>query len=83
MCRFDTIVWATGYRPTYPWLDRQAFDRRGRIPHDGGVCELPGFYLLGLPFLRRRKSSFIDGSGPDAAELASHLHAYLDHRTRA
>lgn len=83
MCRFDTIVWATGYRPTFSWLDRVAFDRRGRLVHDGGVCALPGLYLLGLPFLRRRKSSFIDGVGPDGADLASHLHAYLDRLVRA
>ncbi len=78
--RFETVVWATGYRPSYRWLDRAAFDQRGRVAHDGGVCALPGLYLLGLPFLRRRKSSFIDGVGQDASELASHLHAYLDHR---
>jgi putative flavoprotein involved in K+ transport len=81
--RFETVVWATGYRPTYAWLDRAAFDQRDRIAHDGGICALPGLYLLGLPFMRRRKSSFIDGVGPDAAELASHLHAYLDRRTVA
>jgi putative flavoprotein involved in K+ transport len=80
--RFDTIVWATGYRPQYSWLDRSAFDPRGRLPHDGGVCKVPGLYLLGVPFLRRRKSSFIDGVGPDSSELASHLHAHLDHRGR-
>lgn len=81
--RFDTIVWATGYRPGYGWLDPAAFDRRGRVVHDGGVCALPGLYLLGLPFLRRRKSSFVDGVGPDAGELASHLHAHLDRRVPA
>ncbi len=81
--RFDTIIWATGYRPGYSWLDRAAFDQRGRVVHDGGVCALPGLYLLGLPFLRRRKSSFIDGVGPDAADLAGHLHAHLDQRVRA
>jgi putative flavoprotein involved in K+ transport len=80
---FDTIIWATGYRPRYAWVDGSAFDGRGRIVHDGGVCALPGLYLLGLPFLRRRKSSFIDGVGPDAAELVGHLHAHLDHRVRA
>ncbi len=83
MCRFQTIIWATGYRPGYSWLDRAAFDQRGRIVHDGGICALPGLYLLGIPFLRRRKSSFIDGVGPDAAELVSHLHAYLDRRIHA
>jgi len=81
--RFRTIVWATGYRPTYPWLDRTAFDRRGRLVHDGGVASLSGLYMLGLPFLRRRKSSFVDGVGADAAELASHLHAHLDRRVSA
>lgn len=83
LSQFETVVWATGYRPGYSWLDPAAFDRRGRIVHDGGICDLPGLYLLGVPFLRRRKSSFIDGVGPDAAELSSHLHAYLDHRSRA
>jgi putative flavoprotein involved in K+ transport len=81
--RFDTIIWATGYRPRYAWLDRSAFDRRGRVVHDGGVCALNGLYLMGLPFLRRRKSSFIDGVGPDAADIVGHLHAHLDHRVRA
>jgi putative flavoprotein involved in K+ transport len=78
--RFGTIVWATGYRPTYRWLDPVAFDQRGRVIHDGGVCAIPGLYLLGVPFMRRRKSSFIDGVGPDAAELVGHLHAHLDRR---
>ncbi|MDG2113115.1 MAG: pyridine nucleotide-disulfide oxidoreductase, partial [Actinomycetota bacterium] len=80
--RFATIVWATGYRPKFRWLDQVAFDNKGRIIHDGGVCAVPGLYVLGLPFLRRRKSSFIDGVGPDAADLASHLYAYLDRRIR-
>lgn len=82
LSRFATVVWATGYRPRHAWLDRAAFDQRGRIPHDGGVGALPGLYLLGHPFLRRRKSSFIDGVGLDAADVASHLHAFLDRRTQ-
>jgi putative flavoprotein involved in K+ transport len=80
--RFETVVWATGYRPTFSWLDPAAFDRRGRLVHDGGVCRLDGLFVLGIPFLRRRKSSFIDGVGPDAADLVGHLHAHLDRRTR-
>ena len=83
LARFETVVWATGYRPRFDWLDPGAFDRRNHIAHDGGICALPGLYLLGLPFMRRRKSSFIDGVGPDAAELASHLHAHLDRRLHA
>jgi putative flavoprotein involved in K+ transport len=75
--RFTTVVWATGYRPSYPWLDQAAFDRRGRVAHDGGVSPVPGLYVLGLPFLRRRRSNLIAGAGQDAAELLPHLLAYL------
>lgn len=72
-----TIIWATGYRPHTPWLDIPVLDRKGRIRHDGGVTELPGLYAMGLPFLRRRKSTLIDGAGDDASDLADHLISVL------
>ena len=68
-----TVIWATGYRPDYSWLDVPVLDRKGRIRHDGGIVAAPGMYVMGLPFMRRRKSSFIDGVGADAADLAAHL----------
>jgi putative flavoprotein involved in K+ transport len=68
-----TVLWATGYRPDYSWLDPKALDRKGRIRHDGGAGAVPGLYVIGLPFLRRRKSSFIHGAGDDARELVDHL----------
>jgi putative flavoprotein involved in K+ transport len=75
----ETIVWATGFRPDYSWLDVDVLDCKGMIRHDGGVvAESPGMYLLGTPFLRRRKSSFIDGSRADAEDLVVELAAYLD-----
>jgi putative flavoprotein involved in K+ transport len=40
-------------------------------------------YLLGMPFLRRRKSSLIDGAGDDAEDLSAHLVAYLDDHVAA
>ena len=73
-----TVIWATGYRPDYSWLDVPVLDRNGRIRHDGGVVAAPGMYVMGLPFMRRRKSSFIDGAAADAADLAAHLHRSLD-----
>lgn len=73
-----TILWATGFRPDHSWLDVPVFDRKGRIRHDGGVAEAPGMYLMGIPFLRRRKSSLIDGAGDDARDLSAHLASYLD-----
>jgi putative flavoprotein involved in K+ transport len=73
-----TIVWATGFRPDLSWLDVPVFDRTGHVRHDGGVTASPGLYLMGMPFLRRRKSSFIDGAAADAADLSGHLTHYLD-----
>jgi putative flavoprotein involved in K+ transport len=73
-----TILWATGFRPDYSWLDVPVFDRKGRVRHDGGVVtDAPGLYLMGMPFLRRRKSTLIDGAGDDASDLSAHLAAYL------
>jgi putative flavoprotein involved in K+ transport len=76
-----TIVWATGYRPDYSWLQVPVLDRKGRIRHDGGVVDWPGLYLMGLQFLRRRKSALIDGASDDARDLCDHLASYLDGRT--
>ncbi len=73
-----TIIWATGYRPDYSWLELPVLDRKGRVRHDGGVADLPGLYLMGLHFMRRRKSTLIDGAGDDARDLSAHLAAYLD-----
>ena len=59
-------------------------DRKGLIRHDGGVVvDAPGMYLLGMPFLRRRKSSLIDGAGDDAEDLSAHLASYLDDHVAA
>jgi putative flavoprotein involved in K+ transport len=74
----STIVWATGYRPDLSWLHVPVLDRKGRVIHDGGVTACPGLYLIGLPFLRRRKSTLIDGAADDAAELTAHLAGHLD-----
>ena len=73
-----TILWATGYRPDYSWLEVPVFDRKGQVRHNGGVVESPGMYLMGLQFLRRRKSALIDGAGDDARDLSVHLLSYLD-----
>ncbi len=73
-----TIVWATGFRPDYSWLQVPVLDRKGNIRHEGGVVtEAPGLYLLGLTFLRRRKSSLIDGVGDDARDLSAHLASHV------
>ena len=71
------VVWATGFRPDYGWLDVPVVDEKGRLRHDGGVVDSPGLYALGLPVLRRRKSTFIHGIEDDAREVIDHLAGYL------
>jgi putative flavoprotein involved in K+ transport len=73
----QSIVWATGFRPDYSWLDVPVVDEKGYLRHEGGVVEAPGIYALGLPVLRRRKSSFIHGIEDDARDVVDHLSAYL------
>jgi putative flavoprotein involved in K+ transport len=73
-----TVVWATGFRPDYGWLDVPVVDAKGQLRHDGGVVDSPGLYALGLPVLRRRKSTFIYGIDDDAREVIDHLARFLN-----
>jgi putative flavoprotein involved in K+ transport len=76
----QSIVWATGFRPDYRWLDVPVVDDKGHLRHDGGVVEAPGLYAIGLPVLRRRKSTFIHGAEDDARDVTAHLADYLGRR---
>jgi putative flavoprotein involved in K+ transport len=71
------VVWATGFRPDYGWLDVPVTDAKGQLRHEGGVVDAPGLYALGLPVLRRRRSTFICGIEDDARAVTGHLAGYL------
>ncbi len=77
-----SVIWATGFKPDYRWLDVDVFDRKGQLRHDGGVVDSEGLYVLGLPLMRRRKSSFIFGIEDDARDIADHLVGYLTNTLR-
>jgi putative flavoprotein involved in K+ transport len=72
-----TVVWATGFAPDHSWLEVPVFDRKGALKHDRGIVDAPGLYVLGLPFLRRRKSTFMHGAEDDVREIGAHLAAHL------
>ena len=76
----DTVIWATGYRRTYPWLKLPLLDAHGELLQSGGVSPWPGVYAIGLPFQRTRKSAFIDGVGADARVLTGHIAIRLGQR---
>jgi putative flavoprotein involved in K+ transport len=78
-----SVLWATGYRRAYPWLRVPVLDGHGELRHAGGVTPAPGLHVIGLQFLRRRNSSFLDGVGADARDLAGHLARALGARRAA
>lgn len=75
---FDVVIWATGHRHAPPRLDTAHLDRQGRLVHDGGVLGGSGLFVIGLPFLRRRSSTFLSGIGRDAVELTTAIRRHLD-----
>lgn len=68
-----SVVWATGHRRPYEWLDLPILDRRGEVQQYRGVTPLPGAYVLGQRFQHHRNSNFIDGVGRDAQYVADHI----------
>jgi putative flavoprotein involved in K+ transport len=70
-----SIVWATGFRRPYEWLDLPILDRRNEIAQYRGLTPVPGAYVLGQRFQHYRSSNFIDGVGRDALFVAEHITA--------
>jgi len=68
-----SVVWATGFRRDFGWIDAPVFDERGEPIHRRGVTGCEGLYFLGLPWLHKLKSSVLCGVGDDAAHLADHI----------
>jgi len=68
-----TVVWATGYRRSYPWLRLPVLDQHGEIRQHRGRTPAPGLYVLGQRFQHHRSSNFIGGVGRDAAFVADHI----------
>ena len=68
-----TVIWATGYRPSYPWLHVPVLDRLGQIRQHRGVTPAPGLYAVGLRFGQRRSSGLLDGVRHDARAVVAHL----------
>ncbi|WP_125611691.1 flavin-containing monooxygenase [Specibacter cremeus] len=68
-----SIIWATGFRLDFGWLDVPVLDAWGYPRHDRGVVEHPGLYAVGLPWLSTQASALLSGVGRDAAHVVEHL----------
>jgi putative flavoprotein involved in K+ transport len=71
-----TVIWATGHRRTYPWLQIPVLDADGELRQRRGVTPVPGLYVLGQRFQHFRSSNFIGRVGRDAAYVADHIVAH-------
>jgi putative flavoprotein involved in K+ transport len=69
------VIWATGYRSDYSWVDIPGMIRDGKVIHRRGVTDLPGLYVLGLSWQHTRGSALLGFVHDDAAYLASDLRA--------
>lgn len=69
-----TLVWCTGFRSDFSWIDLPVLDSEGNPVHDRGVvASEPGLYFIGLFFLYAGISSLIGGAGRDAGHIAAHI----------
>jgi putative flavoprotein involved in K+ transport len=73
--KISTVIWATGYRYDFKWIDCPVFDNEGAPEQRRGVTKVPGLYFLGLPRMHKVKSAFLWGVGEDAEYLADHIAA--------
>jgi putative flavoprotein involved in K+ transport len=71
----DAVIWATGYRSDYSWIDLPVLDELGRPRHRRGVTEVPGLYFLGLSWQHTRGSALIGWVGDDAEFIAGKIGA--------
>jgi putative flavoprotein involved in K+ transport len=78
-----TVIWATGYRPDYSWIEADIFDHDGRLLHQRGVTPAPGLYFLGLTWQYTRGSALIGWVKDDAAYLADRIAATRQTRAGA
>ncbi|OZI66802.1 flavin-containing monooxygenase [Bordetella genomosp. 11] len=74
-----TILWATGFKVDFSWMDIDTFDANGYPVHKRGISAEKGIYFLGLPNLTNRSSSFIWGVWHDAKYIADHIGIHLDY----
>lgn len=78
--RVDAVVWATGYRPDYSWIEAPILDAGGRVRHRRGVSDLPGLYFLGLAWQHTRGSALLGWVKDDAEFIATRIQSLAESR---
>ena len=76
----DAVIWATGYRSDYSWIDLPVFDQSGDVLHRRGVTDVPGLYFLGLTWQHTRGSALLGWVKDDAEFISERIAATADRR---
>ena len=71
----ENVIWCTGFRQDFSWIDVPVFDGEGAPVHERGVASEPGLYFLGLDFQYAFTSENVGGVGRDARHIAEHIAA--------
>ena len=79
----ECVVWATGFRSDYDWIQLRLTDERGRVRHTRGVTEIPGLYTLGKQWQYTRGSALLGFVKHDAEFIAERIAASAIHAQRA
>jgi putative flavoprotein involved in K+ transport len=79
----DAVIWATGYRSDYSWIDVPVFDQDGRVLHRRGATDFPGLFFLGLTWQHTRGSALLGWVKDDAEFIAERIAANADDRRHA
>ena len=67
------VIWCTGFRQDFSWIDVPVFGEDSEPMHDRGVASEPGLYFVGLDFLYSFTSENVGGVGRDARHIARHI----------
>jgi putative flavoprotein involved in K+ transport len=67
----STVLWTSGYRPSFGWIDLPVLDEMGLPRHVGGVSDVPGLTFIGLPWQVDMASANLAGVARDAEALAA------------
>jgi putative flavoprotein involved in K+ transport len=79
----ENVIWCTGFRPDFSWIDLPVFDGKERpkepVHVRGVVPDEPGLYFVGLFFLYAMTSGLFTGVGRDAEYVVDHLTSTAPH----
>jgi putative flavoprotein involved in K+ transport len=79
----DAVIWATGYRSDYSWIEPPVLGSDGRLQHRRGVTDVPGLFFLGLSWQHTRGSALIGWVKDDAQFIAEQIAALAEVRVSA